>query len=487
MSEDAKTKFVDGLRVTPRHLNHLATTFEQAIQDLRRTLGSGGIAHGLRIVVAGGNATLSPGLAFSSASLRMGVPAGLPLNVPSGDGTYSVVLEVVNADDASLRVAEQPTLITSATSVTVTATPVASADRLVVGTITRSGTTLTAAQPTTLFLTHGRHGHTDAFSQDAEGVGRYDGVLIESGGAGEPGPTGPQGEKGDKGDPGEPGQTGPQGLPGEPGVPGQPGPPGLPGPAGAPGVQGVAGAQGEAGPPGERGPAGEPGPTGATGATGPKGDPGVQGAPGTPGERGPQGLQGLPGPQGATGERGPQGLQGIPGPQGVQGVQGPPGPPGPQGAQGLPGNGLRDDIGVIVRLGWNPQQSLKIVELLALIGPGDGLDFTFSRPLDEAFSRPFRNTMVLVTYRPIDASLPMRALSGIATIKGSQVIWTASDTPDRLRELIPQGIGFLSVDLDAGYVRDSDGNAVSGSPSALVHVKGPYAPAGIFRTWVIKA
>jgi hypothetical protein len=57
----------------------------------------------------------------------------------------------------------------------------------------------------------------------------------------------------------------------------------------------------------------------------------------------------------------------------------------------------------------------------------------------------------------------------------------------QLREVYSQLGGLVSFDLDCGYVRDADGNAVSGSPSRLVSLRGPYTPAGIFRTWMFKA
>ena len=65
MSEDAKTKFVDGQRVTPRHLNHVMVTVENAVHDLRRTFGTGAIAYGLHLEVDGSALTLTPGVVAS--------------------------------------------------------------------------------------------------------------------------------------------------------------------------------------------------------------------------------------------------------------------------------------------------------------------------------------------------------------------------------------------------------------------------------------
>ena len=47
MSDEQGTVFVDGLRVTSQHLNHLEESAQQAVGDLRRVLGAG--AHRLRL------------------------------------------------------------------------------------------------------------------------------------------------------------------------------------------------------------------------------------------------------------------------------------------------------------------------------------------------------------------------------------------------------------------------------------------------------
>ena len=48
MTESAGTRFLDGLRVTARHLNHVEETTDQASHDLRRVLGVGQIGYGFR-------------------------------------------------------------------------------------------------------------------------------------------------------------------------------------------------------------------------------------------------------------------------------------------------------------------------------------------------------------------------------------------------------------------------------------------------------
>ena len=72
MAEDARTQFVDGLRVTSDHLQHLQDRLRDAVLDLRRALGLGKVAWGLRAVLDGGVA-LAPGVAFSPSGVRLNI------------------------------------------------------------------------------------------------------------------------------------------------------------------------------------------------------------------------------------------------------------------------------------------------------------------------------------------------------------------------------------------------------------------------------
>ena len=141
---------------------------------------------------------------------------------------------------------------------------------------------------------------------------------------------------------------------------------------------------------------------------------------------------------------------------------------------------------MIVRVNWDPNRVFKIEELIAMFSQ-TAIRFTFSRPLDEQFSRAFSRTLVQVTFRGQDLVGQMRSIPGQATVKDTDVIWTPILLPPQLREMYSQVSGLVSFDLDCGYVRDADGNPVSGSPSRLLGLRGPYPPSGIFRTWMFKA
>jgi hypothetical protein len=356
MSDEQGTVFVDGLRVTAQHLNHLEDSAQQAVGDLRRVLGLAHIGYGFRIQVAedGQSATLTPGLGFTSGGHRVALDEGAALTIPDGDGPFSVALVAGSHDDPTTRVGDTGTIIFSDTSVTVAADGAAGPDTLVVGALARNGGNLTATQDDSLFLAPASHGHTGAFYQDGGGIWRFDGPKLQAtddtagppgppGPPGADGPQGPAGPQGDVGPQGPPGETGPEGPAGPDGAQGPAGPQGDAGPAGPQGPPGDAGPMGFTGPPGETGAAGPAGADGAPGAQGPQGDPGPAGPGGDPGPPGPPGPQGdkgdtgdpgPPGPPGATGETGPAGDAGATGATGDAGPPGPPGPPGPQGDPG---------------------------------------------------------------------------------------------------------------------------------------------------------
>jgi hypothetical protein len=330
MSDEQGTVFVDGLRVTSQHMNHLEEAAQQAVGDLRRVLGLAHIGYGFRIQVAadGQSATLTPGLGFTASGARVTLDEGATLTIPAGDGPFSVALTASTHDDPTTRVGDTGTIIYSDTAVSVAAGAPPGPDSLVVGTIARSGGNLTATQDGALFLAPANHGHSGGFYQDGAGIWRFDGPLLSqtnetAGPAGPPGPVGaagpqgPAGPQGDAGPQGPPGGTGPAGPAGPQGDPGPAGPQGGPGPAGPQGDTGPAGPIGFTGPPGGPGPAG---PAGAEGQTGPQGPPGDTGPAGPQGPAGPPGQTGPPGATGGAGAQGPAGDTGATGPQGPPGL-----------------------------------------------------------------------------------------------------------------------------------------------------------------------
>jgi hypothetical protein len=521
MSEDASIRFLNGLRVSAQHLNHLQTTLAQAIRDLRDTMGLGAVAYGLRLAAHDGAVTLARGLAFSAGGLRLFVDADAPVPIPAAAGVYRVALAAQNQDDPAARLGDVPTIISSRTTVTVTdSEPAAAPERLVIGTVTRDGGGLTVAQPPALFLTHGRHAHGGGFAQDDHGLWRFDGPSL----AGAPGPAGPAGPAGAAGAAGAPGPAGPPGADGQPGARGPAGPagpvgpagptgpagpagaagtPGTPGAQGPPGPSGAQGAPGAAGAAGAAGPPGPPGATGATGAAGPQGTPGDRGAPGAPGatgpqgqtgERGPAGPQGPPGPAGppgppgapgATGAAGPPGAIGAAGPPGATGAAGPPGATGaagPPGATGAAGLGLDPRVAAVSSISWDPRQVLGAAQALGLLT--GGIKWSFApAALDPDFTSKLMAGLVVVSHHPRAYGQPVHPLNGRAAIAGSVISWTLSET--NITEPFTAGLGLVLIELDCGLLRDTGGHPVSGSLMRYLRLSdGPYPPGGVFRAWM---
>jgi len=415
MTSDPRTTFVDGLRVTPQHLNHLQDALQQAVLDLRNTLGFGRIAYGLRVQAAGGAVAVSPGLAFSAAGLRLALAEGATLPLP-GNGEYRVELQASATDDPDARLADQPTIWyvqvqVRAVSIDAPPTP----DSLVIA-IANNRDGLQLTQDPGLYLVPSHHGHSDSSYQDGSGVWRYDGPPID----GVAGPAGPAGPRGD------------------------PGPQGPAGAAAPPGLQGETGSQGPQGDPGPQGPPGLPGPQG------PPGDPGPQGPPGVPGQPGPKGD---PGPTGATGQTGAAG------------------PAGPQGPQGL---GFDPDIDRIVKLNWSPFAALSLSQGLSLLQKG--LNFVWLKPLSPDRVKQVGDALVRVVIAGPDQTLFQCA--GTVSLQSESLVWRTTDNTDALgRHLIAGSLVHIEVLCD--WLLDANGRPVSGNTSSLLGSAGPFAAGGI--------
>ena len=254
MATDAKSNFVDGLRVTPEHLNHLQNVLAQGVSDLRCVIGFNRIAWGLRLIVQDDDAvTLTRGLAISDTGLRLSIIEDIGLTITESGSSFKAVLRAANHDQPSARVGDVQTIIFADTDLHVLS---AEADLeegdFVIGVINRSESGIyTVTQNDALFLAPAYHGHSGNHFQDGEGRWFFDGVEITA--PATPGPQGPPGEKGAKGDPGPPGLQGVKGDKGDPGKKGDkgdPGPKGDKGDPGPPGLQGVKGDKGDPGPAG---------------------------------------------------------------------------------------------------------------------------------------------------------------------------------------------------------------------------------------------
>jgi hypothetical protein len=444
-TQDARTVFVDGLRVTADHLQHLQDRLRESVLDLRRVVGTGRIAWGLVAAADGDRVRVEPGLAFSPGGLRLSLDSAVELDVPAEKGTWRLVLRAANADVELLRVGSRPTLVTLQTTASLVpeADDVApEADALAVATVTRRARGVEVEQDDALFTAAGHHGHTGKHFQDAEGRWHYDGPRLQVGGAA---------AAGAKGDPG------PQG---------EPGPRGEPGPKGDRGDAGPRGEKGEKGDPGPQGPAGPAGPAGA-GATG-------------SGAAGPAGPAGPPGPAGPQGPAGAQGQPGPVGPAGPAGAAGAPGPAGPQGPAGPPGAAVDTTWPHVTGVSWPHGGTLTPAQGAERLR---AITFQLAAPLhpDLVASGP-EVVQVWVESSSAQAPSPLLGVAGTVKLDGQTVNWTTSYAPDVLTRALPVGARVL-VRLHCGFLFDARKRPFSSTVGALTGIAAPTFPGGVFESW----
>lgn len=446
MADDARTQFVDGLRVSAEHLQHLQDRLREAVLDVRNALGLGRIAWGLHATLQGTSVEVTPGVAFGPDGVRLSVEAPLSVAIPAGgDGTLAVVLRAVKGDREALRFNGVPTVLTLETHAEVGVTPEAGdSGALVIASVTRAGGALSLAQRDALFVASGSHAHSGTHVQDADGRWHYDGTAVAGGG------IGPQGPKGD------------------PGAVGAAGPPGLAGEAGAPGLQGPSG------------PGGPPGPAGGLGPAGPAGPPG------------PQGDRGEPGPTGGTGPAGPAGLKGDkgdPGPGGPAGPIGPAGavgPTGQQGPQGPAGESLDQDWGLIRKINWPHDGPLSVAQATSLLQ--GGLQVTLSRSLDPGqqgappavFEVWFQPDPTGAAAGP-DTPLPIASLFGRLKATPQTITWAPAFSAEGMKSTIRPG--RLLVRVHCGALVDAKQRQFSATLTAILGVNGLVLAGGVLESW----
>ena len=100
MANDARTQFIDGLRVTADHLQHLQDRLRDAMRDVRQTIGLGRVAWGLHVTVAADSVIVTPGVAFAPSGIRLNSDTDANLPIPGGAGPWRVTLKATEQDRA---------------------------------------------------------------------------------------------------------------------------------------------------------------------------------------------------------------------------------------------------------------------------------------------------------------------------------------------------------------------------------------------------
>ena len=490
MVKDSRSTFVSGLRVTADHLQQVQDALSEAVVDIRRTIGVGKIAWGLRATVDGDQISLRPGLAFAPGGARLEVDSAAVLSVPAGDGPWRVVLRGAETDREELRVGETPTLISLVTTPSVEADDGSALgeDALAIGAVTRENGPLALTQNEQLYVAVGHHSHSGNHFQDDQGRWHFDGPELQ-------GQPGPQGDKGDKGDSGVPGPTGAKGAKGSKGDFGGPGPTGAKGAKGSKGDSGDPGPAGAKGAKGGKGDSGDPGPAGAKGAKGSKGDSGDSGPAGAKGAEGSKGDSGDPGPAGAKGAKGSKGDRGNPGPAGAKGAKGSkgdrgnPGPAGAKGDRGEPGQGVDPAWPFVAKVSWKQGVDLTPTKALNTVS---SLTCRLSEPLDSSISQSGPQVMQ-VWFEPdswvnprgsdlVKVPAQILTLHGRLSIESESLVWTLRDDRARVVFFFKQG-GRVLIRVHCGHLLDRQQRPFSGSLDGVLGMQSPHTPGGTLESW----
>src|SRR6185503_1007977 len=153
MANDARTQFIDGLRVTADHMQHAQDRLREAVRDLRLAVGTRKIAWGLRVTAGTGALSVDPGVAFSASGVRLNLDAPANVPVPAGAGPWRVTLKATEQDRASLRVGATATLISLITAALIepSGDPDPGADALVIATLQPAEAGFTVVQDPNIF------------------------------------------------------------------------------------------------------------------------------------------------------------------------------------------------------------------------------------------------------------------------------------------------------------------------------------------------
>lgn len=175
-TDEAGTRFLDGMRVATEHMRHLQRSDIARAQALRGALGAWGVAHGFKVEAAGdGSVTIAPGLAFDAQGrpLQLRAPATLR---PEAGRRFLVARYIL---EARLLVGGVPTLLDDGIEIAQRVQPPPYDDAAVpLAEVVTEGGRSACMQRGEWYLPPLAHGHSGAFVTDARGRWRYDGAPL---------------------------------------------------------------------------------------------------------------------------------------------------------------------------------------------------------------------------------------------------------------------------------------------------------------------
>lgn len=187
-SPHGRAVFLDGMRISKEHLEHLQAYLHLATLQLRQGLGEGKVLHGLKVEASGGAIVIGPGLAFDALGRPLSLDEDRILTPAFG---AAGVLHAVLAHD--LRYGQFfkgfPTIISDHVKLELRPAPPPYADGAVRFAEIRpapegsAGPAFLIAQSGHWYLPPLDHGHSGRFFNDAQSRMRYDGDPMGLAGA----------------------------------------------------------------------------------------------------------------------------------------------------------------------------------------------------------------------------------------------------------------------------------------------------------------
>lgn len=177
-----RVEFLDGMRISREHLEHLQAYLHLAILQMRETVGEGKVAHGLKAEADGGNLKVSPGLAFDGFGrpLALDDARTLPVDITAAPVLYAVLVHDLRYDAFFKGF---PTVIRDFVKLELRPVAPPYADGAVRFAELRPAPAGDAApfliaQSGGWYLPPLDHGHTGRFFTDAQGRMRFDGTPL---------------------------------------------------------------------------------------------------------------------------------------------------------------------------------------------------------------------------------------------------------------------------------------------------------------------
>lgn len=179
--DEGRVRFLDGMRVTIEHMEHLQALWLSAAVQLREAVGTGRVSHGLRVEPAPGNKVkVGRGLAFD----RKGRPLALEQEAevaPDFGASKTIYLALVHARRTGGLVNGVPTLVFNEPRIeTRAAAPPYTDDSVVFAELHAGDGEVSVVQRGEWYMPPLDHGHSGEFKLDADMRWRYDGHALAS-------------------------------------------------------------------------------------------------------------------------------------------------------------------------------------------------------------------------------------------------------------------------------------------------------------------